>query len=237
MWCDVLQSNKKTWDFSTMLLDVFYFTYSFCGVECCRMCMTFDLLVARSKEDTYIGYLPLAHVLELVAEFACISNGARIGYSSPLTLSDQVSLKILQERKLFHQHKNVKRLVSVMLSLACSNIVAKVFVLPLFIQSTKLKKGCKGDASVLRPTLMAAVPVLTFHTAPHSLRSENFQGNNLQVSLNCSVAGDHGPIVQSSLGQNKLWRSVVERALHLCLWIQTEGLGKWIPNSYAWQVS
>lgn len=41
--------------------------------------------------DTYIGYLPLAHVLELSAELVCISHGCRIGYSSPQTLADQVS--------------------------------------------------------------------------------------------------------------------------------------------------
>ncbi|XP_041796150.1 long-chain-fatty-acid--CoA ligase 3a isoform X2 [Chelmon rostratus] len=65
------------------------------------------------EEDTYIGYLPLAHVLELSAELVCISHGCRIGYSSPQTLADQ---------------------------------------------STKIKKGAKGDTSVLQPTLMAAVP-------------------------------------------------------------------------------
>ncbi|XP_039975370.1 long-chain-fatty-acid--CoA ligase 4 [Xiphias gladius] len=63
--------------------------------------------------DTYIAYLPLAHVLEMTAEISCVTYGCRIGYSSPQTLSDQ---------------------------------------------STKIKKGSKGDCSVLRPTLMAAVP-------------------------------------------------------------------------------
>ncbi|XP_057712620.1 long-chain-fatty-acid--CoA ligase 3b isoform X1 [Corythoichthys intestinalis] len=66
-----------------------------------------------NETDTYIGYLPLAHVLELSAELVCISHGCRIGYSSPQTLADQ---------------------------------------------STKIKKGSKGDTSMLRPTLMAAVP-------------------------------------------------------------------------------
>lgn len=64
-------------------------------------------------KDTYIGYLPLAHVLEMTAEISCVTYGCRIGYSSPQTLSDQ---------------------------------------------STKIKKGTKGDCTVLRPTLMAAVP-------------------------------------------------------------------------------
>uniref|UniRef100_A0AAR2IUB7 long-chain-fatty-acid--CoA ligase n=1 Tax=Pygocentrus nattereri TaxID=42514 RepID=A0AAR2IUB7_PYGNA len=66
-----------------------------------------------SERDTYIGYLPLAHVLELSAELVCVSHGCRIGYSSPQTLADQ---------------------------------------------STKIKKGSKGDTSVLKPTVMAAVP-------------------------------------------------------------------------------
>ncbi|KAE8290967.1 Long-chain-fatty-acid--CoA ligase 3 [Larimichthys crocea] len=66
-----------------------------------------------NETDTYIGYLPLAHVLELSAELVCISHGCRIGYSSPQTLADQ---------------------------------------------STKIKKGSKGDTSMLKPTLMAAVP-------------------------------------------------------------------------------
>lgn len=39
----------------------------------------------------YIGYLPLAHVLELSAELVCLSHGCRIGYSSPQTLADQVN--------------------------------------------------------------------------------------------------------------------------------------------------
>ncbi|XP_068686442.1 long-chain-fatty-acid--CoA ligase 4-like [Montipora capricornis] len=68
-----------------------------------------------SEKDVYVGYLPLAHVLELIAETSILAHGACIGYSSALTLSDQ---------------------------------------------SSKIKKGTKGDLSVLRPTLMAAVPAI-----------------------------------------------------------------------------
>uniref|UniRef100_A0A673I5P5 long-chain-fatty-acid--CoA ligase n=1 Tax=Sinocyclocheilus rhinocerous TaxID=307959 RepID=A0A673I5P5_9TELE len=64
-------------------------------------------------KDTYIAYLPLAHVLEMTAEISCVTYGCRIGYSSPQTLSDQ---------------------------------------------STKIKRGSKGDCTVLKPSLMAAVP-------------------------------------------------------------------------------
>jgi len=42
-------------------------------------------------KDRYIGYLPLAHVLELLAETSCLMYGIKIGYSSPLTLTNKSS--------------------------------------------------------------------------------------------------------------------------------------------------
>ncbi|VIO92469.1 AMP-binding enzyme family protein [Brugia malayi] len=39
--------------------------------------------------DTYIGYLPLAHILEVTAELTCLIRGCRIGYSNPSTLQDR----------------------------------------------------------------------------------------------------------------------------------------------------
>lgn len=41
--------------------------------------------------DTYIAYLPLAHMFELVAELHLFAVGARIGYSSPQTLTDNAT--------------------------------------------------------------------------------------------------------------------------------------------------
>ncbi|KAL2904199.1 Long chain acyl-CoA synthetase 9 chloroplastic [Bienertia sinuspersici] len=66
-------------------------------------------------KDVYLAYLPLAHILELAAENIAAAVGGKIGYGSPLTLTDT---------------------------------------------SNKIKKGTKGDASVLAPTLMAAVPAI-----------------------------------------------------------------------------
>lgn len=65
--------------------------------------------------DIYLGYLPLAHILELLAEMTMLVQGIPVGYSSPNTMIDT---------------------------------------------STKLKKGTKGDCTVLRPTLMCAVPLV-----------------------------------------------------------------------------
>ncbi|MFH4973943.1 hypothetical protein AB6A40_000652 [Gnathostoma spinigerum] len=44
--------------------------------------------ITVGPSDTVIGYLPLAHILEVCAELAALTNGCRIGYSSPLTLFD-----------------------------------------------------------------------------------------------------------------------------------------------------
>ena len=72
--------------------------------------------IAQFKpKDRYIGYLPLAHVLELLAETSCLLYGIKVGYSSALTLTSK---------------------------------------------SSKVKAGCKGDANLLRPTLMCAVPLI-----------------------------------------------------------------------------
>jgi long-chain acyl-CoA synthetase len=66
-------------------------------------------------DDILIGFLPLAHVFELLAESVCLITGVPIGYSTPNTLIDS---------------------------------------------STKIMKGCQGDASVLKPTCMTTVPLI-----------------------------------------------------------------------------
>ncbi|KAM3311862.1 hypothetical protein ACQJBY_032083 [Aegilops geniculata] len=73
------------------------------------------IVPALGKNDVYLAYLPLAHILELAAETIISAVGASIGYGSPLTLTDT---------------------------------------------SNKIKRGTKGDASALRPTLMTAVPAI-----------------------------------------------------------------------------
>lgn len=91
--------------------------------------------------DVYMAYLPLAHVLELIAgitrlllvfrvirivrshaitscvfsESMCMLYGIPIGYSNPLTMTDK---------------------------------------------SSKIKRGSKGDATVLKPTIIASVPLI-----------------------------------------------------------------------------
>ncbi|XP_076763452.1 acyl-CoA synthetase long-chain [Xylocopa sonorina] len=73
-----------------------------------------DTVEIRS-DDVFLGFLPLAHVYELLAESVCLLTGVPIGYSSPLTMIDS---------------------------------------------SSKIQRGSKGDASVLHPTCLTAVPLI-----------------------------------------------------------------------------
>lgn len=50
-----------------------------------------QLVPGMGPKDTYLAYLPLAHVLELTAECTMCATGASIGYGSPLTLTDTSS--------------------------------------------------------------------------------------------------------------------------------------------------
>ncbi|XP_050037692.1 fatty acid CoA ligase Acsl3-like [Dermacentor andersoni] len=74
-----------------------------------------DQFGAYTSDDAYLACLPLAHVLELVTETLLFGAGARIGYSSPLTITDN---------------------------------------------STAVAKGCRGDVTLLQPTLMVCVPLI-----------------------------------------------------------------------------
>ncbi|KAL6137064.1 hypothetical protein ACLB2K_062359 [Fragaria x ananassa] len=67
------------------------------------------------RTDSYLAYLPLAHVFELAAESVMMASGVKVGYGSALTLTDT---------------------------------------------SNKIKKGTKGDVSVLKPILMTTVPAI-----------------------------------------------------------------------------
>jgi len=69
----------------------------------------------RQNREIWVGFLPLAHVLELACELSCLMAGIRLAYSSPLTIVDT---------------------------------------------STGIKKGQMGDLRVLKPTMMASVPLV-----------------------------------------------------------------------------
>ena len=46
--------------------------------------------------QTFIAFLPLAHVLEFLAENVCLFFGIAVGYSSPNTLLGKINFSHLQ---------------------------------------------------------------------------------------------------------------------------------------------
>lgn len=45
--------------------------------------------LGNGNDDAYIAYLPLAHILEFLAEFLCLGLGVKVGFSNALTLTDK----------------------------------------------------------------------------------------------------------------------------------------------------
>ncbi|XP_012497919.1 PREDICTED: long-chain-fatty-acid--CoA ligase 3 [Propithecus coquereli] len=80
------------------------------------------------EEDVYIGYLPLAHVLELSAELVCLFHGCCIGYSSPQTLADQEIMDRI--------YKNVMNKVNEM-----SSFQRNLFILAYNYKMEQISKG------------------------------------------------------------------------------------------------
>ena len=74
-----------------------------------------DALGGSKPHDCYIAILPLAHVLELLAENLMLVMGIPIGYSSPKTFTDA---------------------------------------------GTGLARGTRGDATILKPTVVCVVPLI-----------------------------------------------------------------------------
>jgi len=95
-------------------------------------------LCTFKPDDVYIGYLPLAHVLELLSECTMMMFGVPVGYSSPNTMTDM---------------------------------------------STKVKRGQKGDASVLKPTMMCVVPLILDRIYKNIIDSVNKRGTNFQKAF------------------------------------------------------
>jgi len=56
--------------------------------QCIAAVATFENeFVIQGGVDQYVGYLPCAHIMELMAEFCMIGLGVRIGYADPKSLS------------------------------------------------------------------------------------------------------------------------------------------------------
>ncbi|KPP68446.1 acyl-CoA synthetase long-chain family member 3b-like [Scleropages formosus] len=133
------------------------------------------------EDDTYIGYLPLAHVLELSAELVCVSHGCRIGYSSPQTLADQEIMDRI--------YKNVMTKVQEMTS-----VQRTLFVLAYNYKMEQISKGYSTplcDRLVFRKVrslLGGKTRVLLSGGAPLSAATQRF----MNICFCCPVGQGYG---------------------------------------------
>ncbi|XP_075877402.1 fatty acid CoA ligase Acsl3-like isoform X2 [Nelusetta ayraudi] len=166
-----------------------------------------------NEKDTYIAYLPLAHVFEFSAELSCLAHGCRIGYSSLQTLSDQ-SAKI---KKGSRGDINVLRptlmaVVPEILDRLFKNVVTKLAdmnkVQRTIFQMTynyKLRKMAKGYNTRIcdnllfrrvRALLGGKTRFLLCGGAPLSLATQRF----MNVCMCCPVGQGYGLVETSGAG-------------------------------------
>ncbi|EPY79444.1 long-chain-fatty-acid--CoA ligase 3 isoform 2 [Camelus ferus] len=133
------------------------------------------------EKDIYIGYLPLAHVLELSAELICLSHGCCIGYSSPQTLADQEIMDRI--------YKNIMNKVNEM-----SSFQRNLFILAYNYKMEQISKGYSTplcDSFVFRKVrslLGGNIRLLLCGGAPLSATTQRF----MNICFCCPVGQGYG---------------------------------------------
>lgn len=91
--------------------------------------------VLINSRDIYLAYLPLAHILELSAEYICIFNGAKIGYGLPQTLTDK-SVNVMKNTKgdATKLNPTIIAFVPLILNKLKDSIVNKIDKSPSYVQ-------------------------------------------------------------------------------------------------------
>ncbi|XP_072312571.1 fatty acid CoA ligase Acsl3-like [Eucyclogobius newberryi] len=171
------------------------------------------------EDDTYIGYLPLAHVLELTAELVCASHGCRIGYSSPQTLVDQsTKIKTGSQGDSSVLQPTLMAAVPEIMDRIYKNVTGKVEDMSCFQRTIfslaftyKLDQLSKGHSTALcdrlvfqkvRSLLGGRVRVLLSGGAPLSAATQRF----MNVCFCCPVGQGYGLTETCGAGTvSELW--------------------------------
>jgi len=62
----------------------------FCGMGSVRA-------TCETDQETYLAYLPAAHILEFAAEMSMLTHGAKMGYSDPKTIASAGALRLMPD--------------------------------------------------------------------------------------------------------------------------------------------
>ena len=101
-------------------------------VACCGAVQSLIPHVIKEGE-TYIAYLPLAHIMEFAVEMCVMYVGAEVGYGNVKTLTD-ASVRVSRTQRSAH--------------------FTIIYILLNGMQN------CRGDIATLRPTIMVGVPAV-----------------------------------------------------------------------------
>ena len=99
------------------------------------------MFMVMPRDDIYIAFLPLAHVLELLAENTMMLFGVKVGFTSLYRVTNDCNLR-----------GTCVYFLALKVGYSSPNTMTDM--------STKVRKGYKGDATELRPTMMCAVPLI-----------------------------------------------------------------------------
>ena len=159
------------------------------------------MFMVMPRDDIYIAFLPLAHVLELLAENTMMLFGVKVKLIHHtifvLLMWSDIELVILRNCLWKLRVNRCCWEKDTLLSLGERR---KTFIRHFFAflqvgysspntmtdMSTKVRKGYKGDATVLRPTMMCAVPLIMDRIYKNVLDS-GWQDGSIVVSFQLHI--------------------------------------------------
>lgn len=131
--------------------------------------VSFSNVTTIYEDDVYMAYLPLAHVLEFLAESMCMLYGMPIGYSTPLTMTDQSGMiKRGSQGDASLLHPSIIACVPLILDRIYKNIQAKIEAGPplaksIFNMALQYKLDwyeCGYDTPIINAVLLKPIRAL-----------------------------------------------------------------------------
>lgn len=122
-----------------------------------------DTQFLREGEETYIAYLPAAHIMELCVEFAMLGYGGRIGYSDVRSFSSAGALRVDESTGNIHDDAKTSYPADERLNMAPGGLQAfrPTFVIAVPKIWDILKKGVEEKVTT-KPTLVKSLIQLGF---------------------------------------------------------------------------
>lgn len=134
-----------------------------------------------TKEDTFLAYLPLAHILEFIVELLIMFVGMPIGYGRVKTLTDQSTRNSKGDIQAFRP--------SIMIGVPAVWETIRKGILAKVGQQGALKKNIFGGAMALKKTFGSKIPLVSSLTDAVVFKAIKQQtGGRLRLTLSGGAA-------------------------------------------------